>query len=402
MSDDRFDNPTNLRIGARGTFDGRQFTVKGRIVMGMELDGETYYWNEFNLVDQSDEAVTLVHEETEDGYVWKLFRWYEPLHALSIEEAAAKQAGQTVNFEGRPIHITLVDQSRVYYIEGVAPEGVEVGDVANYFNADAGDRTLVASWTGDEIEFYEGRDLPAGRVERAFNLSAAVSSVANIATSFTSGGSGGSSFIGKAIVTVAGLLFFILPILATCGQVRFGGQSSPPTPPPPPLVQLSENMHGALAGRNFTVAGHALVEIARQGVNFDRLEFDLADDVEGQALLVNGLSGSKREWHLFRSLAAPEGFTAYDAAAFRQGSQAVIAGRTVQVMQLFQSRVISTGGRPAPMLWVADTQFGLFAEAKGEWLLVRWNETGMQLFNGQAFSESQVRAAFVPAAEKTK
>ncbi|MEI9864534.1 MAG: hypothetical protein WDN00_08275 [Limisphaerales bacterium] len=33
-------------------------------------------------------------------------------------------------------------------IEGRAPDGVEVGDVANYFNAEAGDMMQVVSWTG--------------------------------------------------------------------------------------------------------------------------------------------------------------------------------------------------------------------------------------------------------------
>ena len=271
MSYANYDNPTALRLGAQGTLDGRPFTVKGRVVLGMELDGETYYWNEFNLVDQSGGELTLVHEETEDGYVWKLFRLYEPLHVLSVSEAMAKRAGQTVNFEGRPIHITLVDQSRVYHIEGVAPEGVEVGDVANYFNADAGDRTLVASWSGDEIEFYEGRDLPEGRVERAFNLSAesAASAPTSFTSTFGSGGSGGSGFDARMIVTVGGLLLCVLAALFSCGRNNSQSQRSVPPPPPVPVVRLVEAMHGVLAGKNYTITSQASVEIARQGGNFD-------------------------------------------------------------------------------------------------------------------------------------
>ena len=405
MSSANYDNPTALRLGAQGMFDGRQFTVKGRVVLGMELDGETYYWNEFNLVDQSGGAVTLVHEETEDGYVWKLFRLYEPLHALSIGEARAKRAGETVNFEGRPIHISLVDQSRVYHIEGEAPEGVEVGDIANYFNADAGDRTLVASWSGDEIEFYEGRDLPEGRVERAFNLSDG--STESVPTSFTStfgsGGSGGSGFGARTVVTIGGLLLTIIAALFSCNRSnRHSQRAAPPPPPPVPVVQLVDNMHGALAGRNYTIAGQAQVEIAKQGGNFDRPEFDLADDSGGHALFINALNGSKREWHLFQPMATPEGFTPYEAAALRQGSPATIAGRTMQVTQLFQSRVLSTTGQPAPTLWSADMQYGLLARVGNEWLIARWNETEIQLFSGKPVPESEVRTAFAPVEGKAK
>lgn len=401
MSYANFDNPTALRLGAQGTFDGRQFTVKGRVVLGMELDGETYYWNEFNLVDQSGGELTLVHEETEDGYVWKLFRLYEPLHALSVGEARAKRAGETVNFEGRPIHISLVDQSRVYHIEGVAPEGVEVGDIANYFNADAGDRTLVASWTGHEIEFYEGRDLPEGRVEQAFNLGD--ESTERAAPSFYPAGSGGSGFDARTVVTIGGLLLTIIAALFSCNRSNRPSQrAAPPPPPPVPVVQLVENMHGALAGRNYTIAGQAQVEIAKQGGNFDRLEFDLADDTSGRALFINALNGSKREWHLFQPMATLEGFTPYEAAALRQNNPATIGGRTMQVAQLFQSRVLWTTGQPAPTLWSADMQYGLLARVNHEWLIARWNETEIQLFSGKPVPESEVRAAFAPVEGKAK
>ena len=34
-----------------GTLSGTRYRVVGRVVLGMEEGGETYYWNEFNLVD---------------------------------------------------------------------------------------------------------------------------------------------------------------------------------------------------------------------------------------------------------------------------------------------------------------------------------------------------------------
>lgn len=43
-------NPTPLRIGARGTLHGWRTRVAGRLVLGVEIDGETYYWNEFHLI----------------------------------------------------------------------------------------------------------------------------------------------------------------------------------------------------------------------------------------------------------------------------------------------------------------------------------------------------------------
>ena len=63
-----FANPTPIQIGARGTFNGGRYRVAGRVVLGCDVDGQRYYWNEFHLVRvrPGDEA-TLVHEEGEHG-----------------------------------------------------------------------------------------------------------------------------------------------------------------------------------------------------------------------------------------------------------------------------------------------------------------------------------------------
>ncbi|HLP25188.1 MAG TPA: hypothetical protein VK477_05900, partial [Acidobacteriota bacterium] len=58
-----YENPTALRLGQSGVIDGRRFTVRGRVVMSMVADdGETYTWEEFNLVDDAGSAGTLVWE----------------------------------------------------------------------------------------------------------------------------------------------------------------------------------------------------------------------------------------------------------------------------------------------------------------------------------------------------
>ena len=151
-----FANPTPIRIGMTGAFDGRQYRVAGRVVLGMEEDGETYYWNEFNLVSDDGESATLVFEETERGGEWRLFTLFEPEFVMTAEDAATKRVGDQLNLDGHDVRVTLVDETRVYHIEGEAPEGVELGDVAHYFNAEAGSRMVVVSWTGEEVEYYRG------------------------------------------------------------------------------------------------------------------------------------------------------------------------------------------------------------------------------------------------------
>ena len=88
-----YSNPTPIRIGMTGTIAGTQYRVVGRVVLGEEEDGETYYWNEFNLESDGGGAATLVYEQTEHGGEWRLFRMFEPDHPLTAADAATKRVG---------------------------------------------------------------------------------------------------------------------------------------------------------------------------------------------------------------------------------------------------------------------------------------------------------------------
>ena len=166
----RYDNPTSVRLGMTGDFVGKHYRVAGRIVMSMEEGGGTYYWNEFHLVGDQGNCATLVFEETDNGPEWRLFTLLEPAPQMSFSEVTSKRVGDRMEFEGKTLRITCVDESRVCHIEGEAPEGVEKGDVARYFNAESGNEMIVVSWTGEEIEVYRGLTLPGHAVTSAFGI----------------------------------------------------------------------------------------------------------------------------------------------------------------------------------------------------------------------------------------
>ena len=81
-----------------------------------------------------------------------------------------EKVGDRVNLDGVSAEVTVVDQTRVYEIEGKAPDWVSVGDVAQYFNAEAGGKMWVVSWSGDEVEYYRGMQLHPGAVAQALRL----------------------------------------------------------------------------------------------------------------------------------------------------------------------------------------------------------------------------------------
>lgn len=400
-----FDNPTPLRIGAAGTLNGWRIRVTGRLVMGMEDGGETYYWNEFVLDDDAGNFATLVFEEAEDGAEWKLFRAFTPSQPLTAREAATKRVGDQVTLDGTPARITLVDQSRVYHIEGAAPDGVEVGDVANYFNVDTGGRMLVASWTGDEIEFYEGLDAPAASVADAFRIprDAAPGTASYFETATRNASASSSTSSGTFTKIVLGLLGVASFFAAY--SCYFGGRlptfnSGPRTRIAAPPLQLPTGAEGSLAQHSYVIDGRALVEIARVAGRHDRREYFLHDEAGQPALLVNGLSGGAKEWHLFRPVAAPADMTPYDAATRRKGAPVTTDGLTLQVADLFQSKTASADGPGGNRALPGAVQYGFVATGASEWLVARWTENQIQFLRGSAVPEADVIAALGRATPK--
>jgi len=157
----------------------------------VEINGETYYWNEFNLQSKTGEAATLVCEEG----TWRLFTEFAPDHPLTAADAVMKQVGDRLNLTGANVRVTLVQTSRVYRIEGMPPAGEKVGDEDNYFNAEAGDVMQVVSWSGQKVEYYNGITLGSGSVEKAFRLPrfapVRLSSSSDSTSSWSGSGGGG-------------------------------------------------------------------------------------------------------------------------------------------------------------------------------------------------------------------
>ncbi len=303
-------NPTPLYIGAPGTLKGWRTRVAGRAVMSMEDGGARYSWHEFFLVGDDGEAATLVFEEGENGPEWKLFRWLEPRAPITAAEARKKKVGDTVALDGHPTPVTLVDQSRVDYLEGEIPEGVTVGDIANYFNADAGNRMLVASWTGDEIEFYQGFDLEAAEVAQAFGFSDRAERAAGIARSqeafaaSTRRATRLTIFAAAVVVLLVVLVAGLFAVRKTNRPASPAGTAARPAAGKPALI-LKNGDRLALAGATWTVSAAALTQVGRKVQPGAWREYPVINDAGGRALLVNGLSGSPYGWHLLAPVRLP-------------------------------------------------------------------------------------------------
>lgn len=388
-------NPTLLRLGATGTLGGQRFRVAGRVVMGMDDEGETYYWNEFHLVDDAGDSATLVFEQTESGPAWRLFTLFEPANPLTASEAAAKQVGDQVNLDGQPMPVTLEDQSRVYFIEGTPPEGVKVGDVADYFNVESGERMLVVSWTGGEVEFYQGITVPAETITEAFNLPQMPVPAPTLSVGRSLSASGGAAE-SMSYGWILKLVFFavLTGVWFFAAKPTGWRSAAPTTKPPPPAAVLALGASGTIKNWVFTVAGRATVEIAKVGMLYDWREYELTRAGGRRALLVCGLSGSAKEWHLFLPFSPAEPLTPFEAATKRARDMVTLDGSGMKIQELFRAKCLSRDGSAGADLAPGAMRFGFLARAPDRWLMTRWNEKGIEFYIGLTLPERETVAAF--------
>lgn len=391
-------NPTALRVGMSGLLRGRRYTVRGWVGFSVVVDGETYYWTEFNVADERGLAATLVFEETEDGPTWKWFTLLEPRRPLTIAEAAAKRAGDTVEYEGRQIPITLVSESHAVEVEGEAPGGVLRGEVARYFNADAGQQRLfVATWVGEKLEFYIGQTIGRRLVEDAFGLPRAKSFNENFSSANpVENDSAEWDGLKTGLGVLALIGFFVWRIIGENydpePDIRFA--APPAVQPAPASLLVSVGARGTLEGRAAEVLEYADGEVVMRGARFHENEFLLRVADRGEALLVQGWRGDPNHWLRLRPIAVPATFTPTWAGDLRRGSSFLVDGRSFVTADVFLERPKPAKGVRADTPWSQPTLYGLVARNGEEWLLCRWDEKEIRWYLGRTLHAATVAAAF--------
>ena len=393
-----FENPTRLRIGMHADFGGKNYRVLGRVVMGESEDDDTYYWQEFNLKAGDGSYADLVYEVSERGGQWKLFTMFEPEYPLTAADAATKRVGDSLNLTGEDVRVTFRGSSKVYRIEGVAPEGIEVGDVAQYFNAEAGDLMQVVSWTGDEVEYYNGTNLAGNFVNSAFKLPPEPGGISRITRNFSSlsgSGSGNSSRVKFAANTlwVIIVLFLIFGRGLSCSADYEAAAVKHVAAGPAPLVVGAT---GKWNEKNFRVTGHATVEIAQVGLMFGRHEYELTDDSGAKSLVVCGDKPGAGEWIFYDELLPtfPPRLTLNQLAAKKVGDSMDLDGFSGRVCEIIRYTVQQTDGDSLGELKSGPVFYGLVATNEFNTLLARWNAGGSFYHLGQNMAAKKLAAAF--------
>jgi len=363
-------NTSPINVGMSGVLNGMTYRVVGRMVMSMEEGGEVYFWNEFHLVGPDDKRALLVHETT-GGPQWRLFRLIEPERPITAIEAAAKRVGDMVNLTGDPLRISCVDESRVCHIEGEAPEGVELGDIANYFNAESGNQMLVVSWTDDEVEVFRGVNLPAFAVLKAFGVKGGVRlqplNPFPPAEENESSAWKGVIIAGCVVLVIVGIVYWRMRDAP--GQV-----TSRKTVVEAPRAKFAFGQSGEVKNVRYRISGQALVEVARVNRRDSRHEYTLSDDNENRAVLLQ----TPRDWFWLKPFTPANPLDPKQAAARRLGDSVDIDGVTLRVTDLFLSRAETAQG--AAQVFPGYPLYGFEARQGERTVIVRWSEKGITYY----------------------
>jgi len=384
-------NPTPIRVGMTGTFAGKAYTIIARVVMGMDEEGETYYWNEFYLSDGSDRIAMLVCEEVYGAQQWRLFTEFTPQQPLNAREAGLKKVGDRVSLDGVSAEVTVVDETRVYFIEGKAPDWVSVGDVAQYFNAEAGGKMWVVSWSGDEVEYYRGLNLHGELVAQALGLPAGSFRTASSSSSSSSF----ASFIGlgSALAAFAVVGFFLF---RGCGgshsPVRYTSYSAPAPPPvvarqpaPPPPLTVGTNV--VLDGRSYQVITHRVTGFTKVNSQWNTHHYQVTDDSGQTNLLAVRLQSASPSLHLFKQHVATRPPTPSVAAAMRVGEKVTLDDYEGTVTELLMSHEVSRIGPPIAGLGTNGLTYHYLATGTNGMLLASWNGERVVFHRGMAVAK---------------
>lgn len=386
-------NPTPARVGMTGTFAGKAYTIIARVVMGMEEEGETYYWNEFYLSDGSDRIAMLVCEEVYGAQQWRLFTELTPAKPLTAREAGLKQVGDRVDLDGVSAEVTVVDETRVWFIEGKAPDWVSVGDEAQYFNAEAGGKMWVVSWSGDEVEYYRGMQLYPELVAQALRLRADSFKRASSASSWSGGGSSGNlGTIIKVVTFLFGLgVIFYLRSATTGPRTSFTLSPAPqpvvvqraPTPPPP----LTVGTNVVLDGRTYQVVSHRVTGFTKVNAQWNTHHYQVTDAAGQTNLLAVRQHATQPTLHLFRQHAATRPPTPEVAAAMRVGEKVTLDDFQGTITDILMSHEVSRTGPPIAGLSTNGLTYHYLATGTNGMLLASWNAERVTYHRGKSVAK---------------
>ncbi|MCC6443821.1 MAG: DUF4178 domain-containing protein [Armatimonadetes bacterium] len=169
----RYPSETPLRVGMAGLFGGKRYQLIGRVVYSTVEEGETCFWEEFQLLAPDGDIFYLEYDEGQ----WKLLERFTPQNPIGPQEMASLRAGSNLRLEAGTSVVRERGKATVQSVQGELTYSIRAGDQVDYLEAAYLNRWYSVEWREEEIEFYRGKLLARKEVFHHFGLTAQISAL---------------------------------------------------------------------------------------------------------------------------------------------------------------------------------------------------------------------------------
>lgn len=158
---------TPIRVGMTARIGGKEYHNVGRIRYAQSEDGETYYWEEWVLLNPDGDVRYLEYDEGK----WTLSAPFEPRQAPSEGILATISEGNSYPVDSLTVTVTDAGTCRVQAVEGEIPWPIQKGDQLRYVDMEGGGGFYSAELPGDgTAEWFRGQRLDSRAVYALFDL----------------------------------------------------------------------------------------------------------------------------------------------------------------------------------------------------------------------------------------
>lgn len=159
----------------------------------------------------------------------------------------------------------------------------------------------------------------------------------------------------------------------------------------PALLRVGQS--GLLSGRRYNIVGWMLMSMDEGGVTYTWHEYHLIGPDGTSATLVQEEGEHGPEWRLFR-LVEPAPMSAAEAATKRVGDSVSIAGESLRVTCVDESRVVRAEGQLPEGVEEGDVARYFNAESGNQMFVVSWTGDEVEVFRGLQLPGHAVYRAF--------
>lgn len=143
-----------LSLGLRGTIDGVEVEVVGRLRLEGRDTEEVWHWDEWLLLRSDGSYLWLTEEEG----TYTLETPFLPNDAPDIAALELARAGDILRIDDVGYRVAETDGPTIVHIEGELTWKASLGDRVSFLDARSGGDRIAVEWTAREIEWFRSGD----------------------------------------------------------------------------------------------------------------------------------------------------------------------------------------------------------------------------------------------------